>query len=338
MSITIEQALDAYTGSLSGEPVRLSGEEQSIFRSALAADSELMQVAEIGLRYRKVVRAFKGKATVKVPSRAPDQVRGIVPGNNLIQAVASEKAALAVSELRPLLANRMAGRQLQTVKRDSEESLLRKPIVLLVANRNDMFLSNVEEARPYTWARGIGLAMLNIARQHRRPLYVVFYGVQCRVYRILYDGKKLPRNWRTEVLKPFQLPRSNEAELMYQGFLGVMNIVRQEGWEEADLVWISVAFTNDTRGTKDPAYKRAGGRGTPCPPFVEDLAPQWAELRRKHNIRTFAMVLSQYEHRPIGPIWNRHAERVAALMCDQFAATRYEGWHEKLLAFMAGIS
>lgn len=153
----IEAALQSF-GTDPGELKRMDSSQRMALAQRIQRNHNLRELAE---KVGRIVRLAMGEQARKI-IHGHDEVHDIEQGNDIARVLASELSLLANRKTKRLFYKKFADGELLQYQLRGTEKAARGAIVCMIDSSGSMM------GAPDTWARAVGIALLNIAARQNR--------------------------------------------------------------------------------------------------------------------------------------------------------------------------
>jgi uncharacterized protein with von Willebrand factor type A (vWA) domain len=203
-----------------------AAETKAAIAERLAANDSLAEIMEVAGRMRNIMREVQA---TKV-RHGVNEVTDIERGRNLSRLLPSELMMLADPRTKLVLARRLHEAGALQYKLEAEEKVGQGPIVVLIDDSGSMRGSRE------VWAKGIALALLDLARREERPFAYGTFATQMNHMFVEEPGKKTRP---ADLLEHLAVHKGGGTNFDVPLAWGLDRVDEHADLEEADLVLIS---------------------------------------------------------------------------------------------------
>lgn len=161
---TLEASLATF-GTDPGQLARMSAEKRFALAARIQNNETLRQLAD---KVGRMVRFAMGEQARKI-THGRDEVYDIELGADISSVLPSELVMLADEETEILFLKKFTERELMQYKLRGTEKVAKGAIVCMIDTSGSMF------GHPETWAKAVGIALLNIAAKQGRDFYGILF-------------------------------------------------------------------------------------------------------------------------------------------------------------------
>jgi uncharacterized protein with von Willebrand factor type A (vWA) domain len=222
----VEETTAAFCGwgNTTGTPDNTPPEVKAALAKKIRSNNKLQRLAKIAGRMRRMA-AQKQKSKVR-PHRS--EISDIECGNDFARLLPSEMVKLNDPVLQVDFMRAYQERSLLQYKLIGREKQGRGPVVILVDNSYSM------EGSPEIWAKGIALALVQIAAQHKRSARVIHFESSVRQVDDWPQGKVDPMKLLQSMLPFYKGGTEFEAPL-YRA----LEAIKEDEYKKADVIFIT---------------------------------------------------------------------------------------------------